>query len=67
MRKKNTRRLSQSDNARIKCAKGRFGDPNCSNQATICETVDWNTGNTTGTSFFYFCDNCMKAQMVNTR
>lgn len=54
----NTRKLKPADSARIRCQRGRYGDPDCTEQATICETVDWNTGNTAGTSFFYLCDSC---------
>ena len=56
------RRLNAGDSARIKCQRGRYGDPDCTAQTTTCETVDWNTGNTQGTSFFYFCDDCNERQ-----
>ena len=46
------------NNRTIPCTRGRYGNPDCLNMADICEQVDWNTGNTQGTSFFYFCDDC---------
>jgi len=50
------RRLQAKDSARIKCT-GNYGD--CQQNAMVCEQVDWNTGNTTGVSFFYLCDKCV--------
>jgi len=55
------RKLAKKDSERIKCQRNRFGNPDCNNQATISNTVNWNTGNTKGTSFFYFCKDCNKA------
>lgn len=52
------RQLEPKDSARITCQATVNGpcDPSCGKPATICETCHWNTGNTGGTSFFYFCD-----------
>lgn len=44
------RKLSKQDSTRIKCA-----TQGCDNQADYCHTVEWNTGNTEGVSFFYHC------------
>jgi hypothetical protein len=57
------RRLAASDSARINCTKGRFGDPNCTNNATVCETVRWQASGNKGISFFYFCDGCHSKQI----
>lgn len=45
-------------NKHIKCQRGRYGDPDCEELADVSESVNWDTGNTTGTSFFYFCNKC---------
>lgn len=44
MRKSTIRELKPEDIKRIKCQRGRYGDPFCENQAEICETVPFNTG-----------------------
>lgn len=44
------RKLAKKDSKRIKCA--TWG---CDKQADYCHTVEWNTGNTKGISFFYHC------------
>lgn len=49
------RQLDPKDSARIFCA-GVF-DESCRANATFCETLHWDNGNTKGISFFYFCDN----------
>ena len=39
------------------CQNGGMGkEPYCGKPAVWCEEVEWDTGNTTGISFFYFCD-----------
>jgi hypothetical protein len=42
-------RVKEADKARIKCH-------DCGKPADVCHYMNWNTGNTTGISFFYFCD-----------
>lgn len=49
-----THRVKARDRRRITCSKCRAAP------ADICEHVHWNTGNTTGISFFYFCGPCFK-------
>jgi hypothetical protein len=42
--------VAESDKPRIPCS---FAG--CTKQADACEHVHWNTGNTTGVSFWYYC------------
>jgi len=44
------RKLKKRDSKRIVC-----GSTGCRAQAEFCKTVEWNTGNTKGISFFYYC------------
>jgi len=44
------RRLKKRDSKRIVC-----GSADCRAQAEFCRTIEWNTGNTKGISFFYHC------------
>lgn len=44
-------KLSAKDSARIPCSR-----VNCKLQATYVQHLHWNTGNTKGLSFHYFCD-----------
>jgi hypothetical protein len=41
-----------SDQSRIRCT-GSY--TNCGKPATMCQHVHWDTGNTKGLSFFYYC------------
>lgn len=51
------RKLNAADSARIKCQTAVGPDrDNCGAQATVVREVHWDTGNTTGVSFFYHCD-----------
>ena len=51
------RELGAADSARIKCLTAINKDRDtCGAQATVVHEVHWNTGNTTGVSFFYHCD-----------
>lgn len=50
-----THRVSAVDRQFIRCT-GNY--PECVAPADICEHMPWNTGNTTGISFFYFCLPC---------
>jgi hypothetical protein len=54
-----THRVREEDKHRIKC-------PHCDAPADICEHVEWNTGNTTGISFFYYCAPCFKEMRERT-
>ena len=54
------RTLAKVDSDRIGC---QIND--CHSQATRAETLNWNTGNTGGTSFFYYCDEHAKEQEAN--
>ena len=53
-------RVEAKDKARIAC-RGQYGE--CQNQADVCEHVHWDTGNTTGVSFFYSCLSCYEQQV----
>lgn len=44
------RKLAKKDSQRIKCS-----TRDCDKHARYCHTVEWNTGNTKGASFFYHC------------
>lgn len=46
-----THRVKEADRARIGCSM-----PDCDKPADLCEHTAWDTGNTRGLSFFYFCD-----------
>lgn len=48
---KTAHRVRPEDRARIRCQRA-----GCAAPADMCEHVHWDTGNTTGVSFFYFCD-----------
>jgi hypothetical protein len=48
------RALSPDDRGRICCQSHRW-HPDCQELADVCHEVLWNTGNTEGTSFFYYC------------
>jgi hypothetical protein len=41
------------DQARITC---QFGLSQCERPAVVCEHSTWNTGNTVGISFWYYCE-----------
>lgn len=47
--------VEDHDKSRIRCT-GRYGE--CGEPAYACEHSEWNTGNTTGISFFYYCRPC---------
>lgn len=47
-----THRVKAKDRERISCQSCRAAP------ADVCEHVHWNTGNTKGISFFYYCDPC---------
>ncbi len=51
MSKQSFRKLQPRDMNRIDCS--ALG---CEKSATHCNTVEWNSGNTEGISFFYFCN-----------
>ena len=50
-----THRVQAKDKKRILCQQCHAAP------ADLCEHVEWNTGNTTGISFFYYCDPCWAA------
>lgn len=51
------RQLNLKDSARISCqATINKQLDSCGSSAVMCETLHWDTGNTKGVSFFYFCD-----------
>jgi len=50
-----THRVAEQDKHRIKCTDDRWHQ-GCAKPADVCQHSHWNTGNTTGVSFFYFCD-----------
>lgn len=51
------RELNAKDSARIQCQTMTDRDLNtCGAQAVVVHELHWNTGNTTGVSFFYHCD-----------
>lgn len=41
-------RVKRKDQQRIRCT-------HCGEPAKVCEYAEWNTGNTTGISFWYMC------------
>lgn len=43
--------VTEKDSNRIQCE-------DCGGPAYACEHVEWNTGNTTGISFWYYCHPC---------
>jgi hypothetical protein len=47
-----THRVEPKDRERISCQSCQEAP------ADVCEHVHWNTGNTVGVSFFYYCDPC---------
>lgn len=47
--------VTRADSRRIACE-------NCASPAFGCERVEWNTGNTKGISFFYYCEACSHAR-----
>lgn len=50
------RKLKKKDAARIKCQGHYRNMCECPANATHCMTVEWDTGNTKGISFFYMCE-----------
>ena len=46
--------VADHDKARIRCQDDRW-HRDCPRPAEICEHVQWDTGNTKGISFFYYC------------
>lgn len=44
-------RLKEQDRARINCE-------DCPQPADVCEHATWDTGNTKGISFWYYCHPC---------
>jgi hypothetical protein len=48
----NYHELTPADSARIRCT-GKYAE--CGKPAVVCQRVHWDTGNTKGLSFFYFC------------
>jgi hypothetical protein len=56
MSERTTHRVKRKDRQRIKCGKCHRAP------ADVCEHVHWNSGNTVGLSFFYYCDGCFAAQ-----
>jgi hypothetical protein len=50
------RELSAADSARIKCQMLDQKLNHCGKPAVVVHQVEWDTGNTTGISFFYHCE-----------
>lgn len=51
--------VKQCDRARILC-NGCYNT--CRKPADVCVHVHWDTGNTTGVSFFYYCTACQASE-----
>jgi hypothetical protein len=50
------RAVAPKDSKRIQCSRHYRASEPCGAPATQCLTLRWNTGNTSGISFFYYCD-----------
>lgn len=50
---RNWHKVKKSDRKRIRCLGKQPGG--CGRPAWFCQHVHWDTGNTKGLSFFYFC------------
>lgn len=58
----NIRLLDLKDRQRIGC-QGLSATEDCDRKADVCDTVNWDTGNTKGISFFYSCFQCLFGQL----
>lgn len=47
--------VRKKDRARIRCQHSAAYSDRCNKPADVCEHNHWNTGNTKGVSFWYFC------------
>ena len=59
-----THRVKEHDKARIRCC-GQYHT--CTAQSDVCVHVHWDTGNTKGVSFFYYCDKCASKEFHGER
>lgn len=54
--------IAESDRERIRCSAVDAKLDMCERPTFACQHIEWNTGNTTGISFFYLCEEHAREQ-----